>query len=140
MERSYRPALDGKPPLDFNGSVGSSMHGGEGLGLSSMGGAGAAVINTSGGAPPNGGYRGVRPTGTNPLSSNPTVAAPQRAYSFAEEKPRSTEQERVRRKPLPTIGTGGGVGGSPLMGGGGGLTPTGPAEGTEPWLPVGARR
>lgn len=133
MERTYRPALDDKAPTAFNDSSN------QGLGLAPMG---AATAAAAAGEPPKGGYRGMRPTNTAatspvpPLSANPMM--PQRAFSFTEERgpavPAAVEQERIRRKPLPTIGTGGG--GSPLMGS---QTPTG-ADGAEPWLPGGAQR
>lgn len=129
MERSYRPALDDKLPMGFGGS------GNSGLGLAPLGAhpvtAGADPV------PPNGGYRGVRPT-NNAASTSPTnLAPPQRAFSYTEDRGVSPEQERIKRKPLPTIGTGGGVQGqSPLMDV---RTPTGTAAGTEPWLPGGGR-
>lgn len=132
MERSYRPALDDKSGLgmSFNDSRGA------GLGLAPMG---AAMVSSGDGAPPNGGYRGVRATtGTSAAPTPVSTTVPQRAFSFTEAGSGggSAEQERIRRKPLPTIGTGGGAQGvSPLMGAD---TSTG-ADRAEPWLPAGAR-
>lgn len=131
MERTYRPALDDKSHMGFDD--GSNP----GLGLAPMG--AATVAAGAAAMPPNGGYRGVRPT-NNAASTSPTsLAAPPRAFSFGEERAAVAEKERVRRKPLPTIGTGGGVEGqSPLMSASA-RTPTGAADGTEPWLPGGAK-
>lgn len=131
MERSYRPALDDKAGLgmSFNDSRGT------GLGLAPMG---AAMVSSGDGAPPNGGYRGVRPT-TSPNVAPSPVSTPQRAFSFTETGAGGDggEQERIRRKPLPTIGTGGGAqGASPLMGGD---VPGTGADRAEPWLPAGAK-
>lgn len=133
MERSYRPALDDKTGMAFNDN------GGAGLGLAPMG---AAMVSSGDGAPPNGGYRGVRPTTGNSASVAPSpvsTTVPQRAFSFTEAGAGGDggEQERIRRKPLPTIGTGGGAqGASPLMGSD---VPGTGADRAEPWLPGGAK-
>ncbi|ETN42753.1 uncharacterized protein HMPREF1541_01911 [Cyphellophora europaea CBS 101466] len=134
MERTYRPALDDKSDgmggFDFGGPGGASPTT-AGLGLAP---AGVATVSAGDQVPPNGGYRGMRPATAGTPVTPMTSAGPQRAFSFSEVA--GAEQEKIRRKPLPTIGTGGGVQASPMAAG---LeTPTGPDR-AEPWLPGGAK-
>jgi hypothetical protein len=127
MERTYRPALDEpkhvhrlysdpEPPMRETGGLG--MHPPSIVGMPA--------------AQADGAYRGMPPT-----NMSAGMTPPQRAYSFAADQPRgdpmaSTADGGIKRKPLPTIGTGGA---SPALGAG---TPTG-GGGAEPWLPGKAR-
>jgi hypothetical protein len=129
MERTYRPALD-EPKhvhrLYSDPELPVPMRETGGLGMHPPSVVGMPASQT------DGAYRGIPPT-----SLNAGVTPPQRAYSFAADEPRGASMASgadggIKRKPLPTIGTGGA---SPALGPG---TPTG-GGGAEPWLPGKAR-
>ncbi|KPI41067.1 uncharacterized protein AB675_8187 [Cyphellophora attinorum] len=115
VDRTYRPALDDK--VFFADKPRSDV----GLYPTSV------PTSVVGGASVVGAYRGAGPAQPSP------VAGHQRPFSFNEE---SRMQQGIRRKPLPTIGTGGATeGASPLTGA---STPTTTGhDRAEPWLPGG---
>lgn len=115
IDRTYRPALDDKVFFADKPQ--------NGLGLDST----TVATSVAGGAAVAGPYHGLSPTQPSP------VAGHQRAFSFSEE---SRVQQGIRRKPLPTIGTGGATEGPSLLIGA--LTPTTTGhDRAEPWLPGG---